>query len=79
MIGAIIVALLLLFPSWSAHGPKDPNLWQPLGFAWAFSPPAPPPGSEMLVERDSLSPGLALSVAALAVFFWWFVGSRKSG
>jgi hypothetical protein len=56
IVGAIIVALLLLFPSWKAVHPNDPNLATQLGFAWAFSPPPPPRGfATMRVERDSLT------------------------
>ena len=78
VIGVIMVVLLLFFPSWSAYNPNDPNSSQPLGFAWAFSPPTGPAGFDMVVKRDGFSFQLALSVAALAVYFWWLVGRRGS-
>src|ERR1700712_4645170 len=61
-IGAIVVVLLLLFPSWSAHHPVDHNLIQPLGFAWIFSPPPAPAGFDLNVERDDLNYYLAAIV-----------------
>jgi hypothetical protein len=73
---AIVVALLLLFPLWKAVHPSDPAMSRSLGFAWTFSPPLPPTGTVLSVERDHLNDYLAFVLGVGALLFWWNEGRR---
>ena len=76
-LGAILAALIVLFPEWKAVHPSDPTLTVSVGHAWILSPPPPPKGYER-VEHSNLGYGMALIVLIATGVFYWLEGRGKS-